>query len=136
MTSGEFTKAAKAIFRNAVRRIDDLIRSQNADVYRSEYGMRRKYKHNDDSDRITNGHDVIYDIMAGKRDNFAVATPAAVERLKRKIAEDEVDICSRRIESCCREIVESESSIRRAVASGAVSKKKAEKIIAKNRKKQ
>lgn len=49
MTDRELTKAAIAIYRKACEEIENLIKAQGVPVYTSMYGMRRWFKHNDNS---------------------------------------------------------------------------------------
>ena len=49
MTDRELTKAAIAIYRKACKEIENLIKAQGVPVYISMYGMRRWFKHKDNS---------------------------------------------------------------------------------------
>ena len=49
MTDRELTKAAIAIYRKACKEIENLIKAQGIPVYTSMYGMRRWFKHKDNS---------------------------------------------------------------------------------------
>lgn len=98
MTDKELTKAALDIYRKACKDLECLVKSQGVPVYESMYGMRRWYKHNDNSSMVSNGQELMHDIMSGRvklqKGNMLVqATPKAVQKLKEKIIKDIVDEC-------------------------------------------
>ena len=66
MTDRELTKAAIAIYRKACEEIENLIKVQGIPVYTSMYGMRRWFKHNDNSSMVVNGRELLRDIDSGR----------------------------------------------------------------------
>ena len=134
MTDRELTKAAIAIYRKACEEIENLIKAQGVPVYTSMYGMRRWFKHNDNSQMVVDGRELLRDIDGGRvklsGGNMLVqATPEAVKKLKNKIIKDIVDDCRRSISHASAELVKSESLIRELVKSGKISEKRLRKIL-------
>lgn len=138
MTDRELTKAAIAIYRKACEEIENLIKAQGVPVYTSMYGMRRWFKHNDNSSMVVNGRELLRDIDGGRvklsKGNMLVqATPESVKKLKNKIVKDIVEGCRRSISRASVELVKSESLIRELIKSGKVSEKHLRKILQKER---
>ena len=138
MTDRELTKAAIAIYRKACEEIENLIKAQGVPVYTSMYGMRRWFKHNDNSSMIVNGRELLRDIDNGRvklsKGNMLVqATPESVKKLKNKIIKDIVEDCRRSISHASAELVKNESLIRELIKSGKVSEKCLRKILQKER---
>lgn len=134
MTDRELTKAAIAIYRKACEEIENLIKAQGVPVYTSMYGMRRWFKHNDNSQMVVNGRELLRDIDGGRvklsKGNMLVqATPESVKKLKNKIIKDIVEDCRRSISHASAELVKSESLIRELIKSGKVSEKHLRKIL-------
>jgi len=134
MTDRELTKAAIAIYRKACEEIENLIKAQGVPVYTSMYGMRRWFKHNDNSQMVVNGRELMRDIDGGRvklsKGNMLVqATPESVKKLKNKIVKDIVEDCRRSISHASAELVKSESLIRELIKSGKVSEKHLRKIL-------
>ena len=138
MTDRELTKAAIAIYRKACEEIENLIKAQGVPVYTSMYGMRRWFKHNDNSQMVVDGRELMRDIDGGRvklsKGNMLVqATPESVKKLKNKIVKDIVEDCRRSISHASAELVKSESLIRELIKSGKVSEKHLRKILRKER---
>lgn len=138
MTDRELTKAAIAIYRKACEEIENLIKAQGVPVYTSMYGMRRWFKHNDNSQMVVNGRELMRDIDGGrvklsKGDMLVQATPESVKKLKNKIVKDIVEDCRRSISRASTELVKSESLIRELIKSGKVSEKHLRKILQKEK---
>ena len=138
MTDRELTKAAIAIYRKACEEIENLIKAQGVPVYTSMYGMRRWFKHNDNSQMVVDGRELMRDIDGGRvklsKGNMLVqATPESVKKLKNKIVKDIVEDCRRSISHASAELVKSESLIRELIKSGKVSEKHLRKILKKER---
>lgn len=134
MTDRELTKAAIAIYRKACEEIENLIKAQGVPVYTSMYGMRRWFKHNDNSQMIVDGRELMRDIDGGRvklsKGNMLVqATPESVKKLKNKIVKDIVEDCRRSISYASAELVKNESLIRELIKSGKVSEKHLRKIL-------
>lgn len=128
------TKAAIAIYRKACRELENFIKAQGVPVYTSMYGMRRWLKHNDNSQIVVDGRELLRDIdneriNLRKGNTLAQATPEAVKKLKNKIVKDIVKDCRRSISYASAELVKSESLIRELVKSGKVSEKRLRKIL-------
>lgn len=66
MTDRELTKAVIAIYRKACEEIENLIKAQGVSVYTSTYGMRSWFKHNDNSQMVVNGRELLRDIDSGR----------------------------------------------------------------------
>lgn len=138
MTDKELTKTVIAIYKKACEEIGNLIKAQGVPVYTSMYGMRRWFKHNDNSQMVVSGRKLMQDI-AGERiklskDSMLVqATPESVKKLKNKIVKDIVEDCRRNISYASEELVRSESLIRELVKSGKVSEKHLRKILRKEK---
>lgn len=138
MTDRELTKAVIVIYRKACEEIENLIKAQGVPVYTSMYGMRRWFKHNDNSSMVVNGRELLRDIDGGRvklsKGNMLVqATPESVKKLKNKIVKDIVEDCRRTISHASAELVKSESLIRELIKSGKVSEKHLRKILKKER---
>lgn len=136
MTDKELTKAVVSIYRKACADMEALIKSQSVPVYTSMYGMRRWFKHNDNSQMVTNGKNLMYDVVQGRitmKDPLAQASPAAVKKLKNKIVRDIVDDCRRSISNASSEIVRCEQTIHELVRSGKMTEKRLKKILAKGK---
>lgn len=138
MTDRELTKAAIAIYKKACEEIENLIKAQGVPVYTSMYGMRRWFKHNDNSQMVVNGRELMRDIDGGRvklsKGNMLVqATPESVKKLKNKIVKDIVEDCRRSISHASAELVKSESLIRELIKSGKVSEKHLRKILQRER---
>lgn len=138
MTDRELTKAAIAIYRKACEEIENLIKAQGVPVYTSMYGMRRWFKHNDNSQMVVNGRELMRDIDGGRvklsKGNMLVqATPESVKKLKNKIVKDIVEDCRRSISHASAELVKNESLIRELIKSGKVSEKHLRKILQRER---
>ena len=134
MTDRELTKAAIAIYRKACEEIENLIKAQGVPVYTSMYGMRRWFKHNDNSQMVVDGRELMRDIDSGRvklsKGNMLVqATPESVKKLKNKIVKDIVEDCRRSISYASAELVKNESLIRELIKSGKVSEKHLRKIL-------
>lgn len=134
MTDRELTKAAIAIYRKACEEIENLIKAQGVPVYTSMYGMRRWFKHNDNSQMVVDGRELLRDIDGGRvklsKGNMLVqATPESVKKLKNKIVKDIVEDCRRSISHASAELVKNESLIRELIKSGKVSEKHLRKIL-------
>ena len=102
------------------------------------YGMRRWFKHNDNSQRVVNGRELLRDIDSGRvnlsKGNMLVqATPESIKKLKNKIVKDIVEDCRRSISRASAELVKNESLIRELIKSGKVSEKYLRKILQKER---
>ena len=138
MTDRELTKAVIAIYRKACEEIENLIKAQGVPVYTSMYGMRRWFKHNDNSQMVVNGCELLRDIYGGRiklsKGNMLVqATPESIKKLKNKIVKDIVEDCKRNISYASAELVKNESLIRELIKSGKVSEKYLRKILQKER---
>lgn len=138
MTDKELTKTVIAIYKKACADIENVIKAQGVPVYSSIYGMRRRFKHNDNSDVVVNGRELMRDIDNGRvrlsRGNMLVqATPEAVKKLKTKIAKDIIQDCGRNISRAAAELVENESRIRELVKSGKISEKNMRNILKRKR---
>ena len=136
MTNKELTKAVVSIYRKACADMEALIKSQSVPVYTNMYGMRRWFKHNDNSQIVTNGKSLMYDVVQGRitmKDPLAQATPSAVKKLKNKIVRDVVDDCRRSISNASNEIVRCEQTIHELVRSGKITEKRLKKILAKGK---
>ena len=138
MTDRELTKAAIAIYRKACKEIENLIKAQGVSVYTSTYGMRSWLKHNDNSQRVVNGRELLRDIDSGRvnlsKGNMLVqATPESIKKLKNKIVKDIVEDCRRNISLASAELVKNESLIRELIKSGKISEKHLRKILQKER---
>ena len=138
MTDRELTKAAIAIYKKACEEIENLIKAQGVPVYTSMYGMRRWFKHNDNSQMVVDGRELMRDIDGGRvklsKGNMLVqATPESVKKLKNKIVKDIVEDCRRSISHASAELVKNESLIRELIKSGKVSEKHLRKILQKER---
>ena len=138
MTDRELTKATIAIYRKACKEIENLIKAQGVSVYTSTYGMRNWFKHNDNSQMVVNGRELLRDIDSGRvnlsKGNMLVqATPESIKKLKNKIVKDIVEDCRRSISRASAELVKSESLIRELIKSGKVSEKYLRKILQKER---
>lgn len=136
MTDRELTKAVIMIYRKAGEEIGNLIKAQGVPVYIGVYGMRRWFKHNDNSYMVVNGRELLRDIAGGRvtlsKNNMLVqATSESVKKLKNKIVKDIVEDCRRNISYASAELVKSESLIRELVKSGKVSEKHLRKILRK-----
>lgn len=136
MTDRELTKAVIMIYRKAGEEIGNLIKAQGVPVYIGMYGMRRWFKHNDNSYMVVNGRKLLRDIAGGRvtlsKNNMLVqATSESVKKLKNKIVKDIVEDCRRNISCASAELVKSESLIRELVKSGKVSEKHLRKILRK-----
>lgn len=102
------------------------------------YGMRRWFKHNDNSQMVVNGRELMRDIDNGRvklsKGNMLVqATPESVKKLKNKIVKDIVEDCRRNISRASAELVKSESLIRELIKSGKISEKRLRKILQKEK---
>ena len=138
MTDRELTKAVIAIYRKACEEIENLIKAQGVPVYTSMYGMRRWFKHNDNSQMVVNGCELLRDIYGGRiklsKGNMLVqATPESIKKLKNKIVKDIVEDCRRSISRASAELVKNELLIRELIKSGKVSEKYLRKILQKER---
>lgn len=138
MTDKELTKAVITIYRKACKDIENLVKAQGVPVYTSMYGMRRWFKHNDNSQMVVNGRELLRDIDNGrvklsKGNILAQATPESVKKLKNKIIKDIVEDCRRSISYASAELVKNESLIRELVKSGKVSEKYLRKILQKEK---
>lgn len=138
MTDRELTKAAIAIYRKACKEIENLIKAQGVPVYTGMYGMRRWFKHKDNSQMVVNGRKLLQDIDNGRvklsKDSMLVqATPESVKKLKNKIVKDIVEDCRRSISRASAELVKNESLIRELIKSGKISEKHLRKILQKER---
>ena len=138
MTDRELTKAVIMIYRKACEEIGNLIKAQGVPVYTSMYGMRRWFKHNDNSSMIVNGRELLRDIDNGRvklsKGNMLVqATPESVKKLKNKIVKDIVEDCRHSISRAAEELMKNESLIRELVKSGKVSEKHLRKILRKEK---
>ena len=85
MTNKELTKAVVSIYRKACADMEALIKSQSVPVYTNMYGMRRWFKHNDNSQMVVNGRELMRDIDGGRvklsKGNMLVqATPESVKK--------------------------------------------------------
>ena len=138
MTDRELTKAVIAIYRKAREEIENLIKAQGVPVYTNMYGMRRWFKHNDNSQMVVDGRELMRDIYDGrvklsKGNMLAQATPESVKKLKNRIVKDIVEDCRRSISHASAELVRSESLIRELIKSGKVSEKHLRKILRRER---
>jgi len=138
MTDKELTKAVIAIYRKACNEIENLVKAQGVPVYTSMYGMRRWFKHNDNSQMVVSGRELMRDIDGGRvklsKGNMLVqATPESVKKLKNKIVKDIVKDCMHSISRASAELVKNESLIRELVKSGKISEKHLRKILQKER---
>lgn len=138
MTDRELTKAAIAIYRKACEEIENLIKAQGVPVYTSMYGMRRWFKHNDNSQMVVNGRELLRDIDGGRvklsKGNMLVqATPESVKKLKNKIIKDIIKDCRHSISRASAELVKSESLMRELIKSGKISEKHLRKILQRER---
>ena len=138
MTDKDLTKAVIAIYRKACEEIENLIKAQGVPVYTSMYGMRRWFKHNDHSQMVVNGCELLRDIYGGRiklsKGNMLVqATPESIKKLKNKIVKDIIKDCRRNISCASAELVKNESLIRELIKSGKVSEKYLRKILQKER---
>ena len=102
------------------------------------YGMRSWFKHNDNSQMVVNGRELLRDIDSGRvnlsKGNMLVqATPESIKKLKNKIAKDIIKDCRRNISYASAELVKNESLIRELIKSGKVSEKYLRKILQKER---
>lgn len=138
MTDRELTKAVIAIYRKACDEIENLVKAQGVPVYTSMYGMRRWFKHNDNSQMVVSGRELMRNIDGGRvklsKGNMLVqATPESVKKLKNKIVKDIVKDCMYSISRASAELVKNESLMRELVKSGKISEKHLRKILQKER---
>lgn len=134
MTDIELTKAVIGIYRKACADAISLVKAQGVPVYTSMYGMRRWFKHNDNSSLVSDGRELLNDVASGmvkaqRGSALAQATPSAVKKLKDKIVKEIVRNCRRDIENASAQIVKSEATIREVAKAGKLPEKHLRKLL-------